>query len=254
MPKYMSIDAFRTVVQEEGLEAFDAIIQSAMPCEVKGIGNREISFVISTDTIDRGGDTVSVEGWDFERFLRNPVVLWAHDASSPPIARALDVRVEGGALKATAKFRTPVNAKDAPGHFADSIYHMLKDGFLSAVSVGFVPKKWSFAEGEGRKFGIDFEEQELLEFSVVPVPANPDALIEARNAGFCAHLDAWARKILNIKQDDAVIDRSRLQQLQVDSDELTQIKAARLVSGPEPVGKFPRLIHAQKRLIELQKH
>ena len=45
------------------------------------------------------------------------------------------------------------------------------------MSVGFAPIKFKFTSDPERKFGIDFIEQELLEFSIVPVPANPDAVI-----------------------------------------------------------------------------
>jgi phage head maturation protease len=57
---------------------------------------------------------------------------------------------------------------------------MLKTGFLSATSVGFIPLKYNFVDDPQRRFGIDFLEQELLEFSIVTVPANAEALIEGR--------------------------------------------------------------------------
>jgi HK97 family phage prohead protease len=67
----------------------------------------------------------------------------------------------------------------------------------SATSVGFNPIKFAFTDDPQRCYGIDFLEQELLEFSCVPVPANADALIEARNAGVDVdQLLAWARGIL----------------------------------------------------------
>jgi phage head maturation protease len=58
---------------------------------------------------------------------------------------------------------------------------MVRAGFISAVSVGFMPLDYSFAgDDEARPWGIDFERQALLEISVVPVPANANALIEAK--------------------------------------------------------------------------
>jgi hypothetical protein len=55
------------------------------------------------------------------------------------------------------------------------------DGFIKAGSVGFLPVEWRFADSKDRPFGMDFLKQQLLEFSIVPAPANANALIEARS-------------------------------------------------------------------------
>jgi phage head maturation protease len=55
-------------------------------------------------------------------------------------------------------------------------------GYLKATSVGFMPLKYTFSKDPAREYGIDFLEQELLEFSIVTIPANPDALIDPGQA------------------------------------------------------------------------
>jgi hypothetical protein len=60
---------------------------------------------------------------------------------------------------------------------------MAADGYLSATSVGFRPIKWDFSsdperDGGGWMPGIDFDQQELVELSIVAVPSNPEALID----------------------------------------------------------------------------
>ena len=78
---------------------------------------------------------------------------------------------------------------------ADTVLAMMRAGFLSGVSVGFQPKRMAYNE---ERRGVDFLEQELLEFSVVPVPANAVCLVEARAAGVDVEpLRAWAAKILD---------------------------------------------------------
>lgn len=68
---------------------------------------------------------------------------------------------------------------------------------MRAVSVGFVPKKWTRNE-ERAGYAVDFVEQELLEYSAVPVPANPEALLEAKSAGIdVAPMVEWAEKVLD---------------------------------------------------------
>jgi HK97 family phage prohead protease len=66
----------------------------------------------------------------------------------------------------------------ASSGFAQQIKSAVKEGTLRATSVGFIPIKWSFSRDKDRPGGIDFAEQELLEFSIVSVPANSEALME----------------------------------------------------------------------------
>lgn len=173
--------------------AVDAGLRKGFTAEVKAEGDsRVLNFTISTAAVDRSGDTVAVDGWSTSEFRKNPVVLWAHDYTSLPVARSLNEWVEGKALKAKAEF-TPVGM----ARFNDTVFDMYKQGFLSAVSVGFLPTKWAWTEEANRKYGIDFMEQSLLEFSAVPVPANPEALIEARSAGVdLAPIKEWAGALI----------------------------------------------------------
>jgi HK97 family phage prohead protease len=125
-------------------------------------------FVISTGSPDRDNDTVAVNGWRLDAYRKNPVVLWAHDYAQLPVARCLQVGVDGQRLVALAEFATHA--------FADTVLQLIDGGFLRATSVGFRPLKYTANAARG---GYDFTEQELLEFSVVPVPANAEALIAA---------------------------------------------------------------------------
>lgn len=151
--------------------------------------SREVTFIISSQSVDRMGDTISVDGWDWKAWEANPVVLWAHDQRSLPVAKGVKIWRDGAVIKATAEFPT------ADVHpFGAQVYELLKFGALNACSVGFNPLEWSWVEDKDRPYGIDFKRQELLEFSVVPVPANADALVTAKAAGVATELvDAWAR-------------------------------------------------------------
>jgi hypothetical protein len=73
---------------------------------------------------------------------------------------------------------------DADIHpLAETIFRMVKAGYVKATSVGFLPIEWGWSKDKSRPFGIDFTKQELLEISIVPVPANANALAEARRLG-----------------------------------------------------------------------
>ena len=165
----------------------DAVLLKAVDTEV-GIGTEErvLNFRISTETPDSYNDVIYSDGWDLIRFKKNPVVLWAHDHRQPPVGKALSVDVKDKALTTSAKF-----ADVETYAFADTIYRLLKGGYLRATSVGFFPKEWTF--DEDRK-GYNFIAQELFEFSIVPVPANPDALSMALKSSEIdmEPLKAWA--------------------------------------------------------------
>ena len=157
-----------------------------------GIEDRSADFVISTEALDRYNSTIAVEGWKTENFEKNPVVLWAHDDAIPAIGRAESVRVEGGRLKSRAVF-----AERDAHPLADTIFRLIKARFIGAASVGWIPLEYKFVEGGERGFGIDYLEQELLEWSVVNIPANPDCLVGARSLGIdTSPLIAWAERAL----------------------------------------------------------
>jgi HK97 family phage prohead protease len=139
-------------------------------------GSRRVTFVLSDSTIDRMGDTLAVDGWDLAAYRRNPVVLFAHDATAPPVGRMWNIRDDGARLLGDVEF-----ASAETYEFADTIFKLVRDGYLKAGSVGFLPIDYSFSDD--RRGGIDFHEQELLEFSIVPIPANANALVQAAAKG-----------------------------------------------------------------------
>jgi HK97 family phage prohead protease len=132
--------------------------------------------MITTEVVDRVGDVVMAAGAQVEGYLKNPVVLWAHDYSQPPVAKALSLQIIPG-TGITAQFQFPkwdINPQ------ADIIRRLWAGGFLNATSIGFYPRK---SEDRKSETGTadwyqpqTFLEWELLEFSIVPVPANQEAL------------------------------------------------------------------------------
>jgi HK97 family phage prohead protease len=157
-------------------------VRKGMVDVVQRIDNRTLRFTISSAAVDRDLDSVAVAGWQLDNFARNPVVLWAHRADEPPIGKAIDFGRDDNRLFSAVQF-LPSEGYGAASDVAEMIYKMVADGYLSATSVGFRPIKWDFSTDKDRGGddffpGIDFQEQELVELSIVPVPSNPDALIE----------------------------------------------------------------------------
>jgi HK97 family phage prohead protease len=167
--------------------------------DVEPVGARTIRFCLSTAGVDRDNDTIDPRGWQLDNYRRNPVVLWAHDYRALPVARAVRIGVEGDRLVAAAEF--------AEHPFADSVFKLYQGGFLRATSVGFRPIEATPNPARG---GIDFTKQELLEFSCVPIPANPDALAVAAAKGVDVSLvRGWlarADEVVLDLDDEAVLD------------------------------------------------
>ena len=159
---------------------------------VKGVDEqkRTARFVISTGNPDRDKDVIEPKGWVLKDFKTNPVVLWAHQSGQPPVARASATSVQNGKLMSTATFMSREISE-----FADSVFKMIVNKFLNASSVGFQPLELSFDEERG---GFNFIKQALHEWSVVPVPANAEALVGAKSMGINVEpiLD-WAKFTLD---------------------------------------------------------
>ncbi len=138
-----------------------------------------LRFVASTAGIKRDGMDVDPSGWRVDNYLRNPVVLWAHNYSQPPIGRAA-IALDSDKLRAEVTF-------DAGDEFARDVERKYRQGFLNAVSVG-----WNTLRSDRERV----LEAELLDISAVPVPGDPDALIERQARGVLS-IAAEFRALLN---------------------------------------------------------
>jgi HK97 family phage prohead protease len=128
-----------------------------------------ISHYISSITPDRYGDIVNPSGMDATNYAKNPVVLFGHRSNSLVIGKNLELQVRHNGVSAVTKFADTEQGRE--------IYKLNRDGFLNAWSIGFIPKKEVEKKDEiSGKVYNHIEEWELLEYSSVPIPANPDCL------------------------------------------------------------------------------
>ena len=133
------------------------------------LGERKILVVASDPTVDRTKDIMRPEGCVLENYLKNPIVLADHDPTKP-IGTAEPV-VKNGRVEALITFAPAgISAK------ADEYCGLAKAGVLRTVSVGFDPIDAEPIKGGG----LDYKSWELMEISLVAVPANPSAQVIAR--------------------------------------------------------------------------
>jgi HK97 family phage prohead protease len=132
-----------------------------------------ISWTFSTFDLDRFGERIDPAGWDFKRYMDNPVVEWAHRYDIPAIGKADSIYADEKGLHGLVIF----NDKDYDP-FGWAIGQRVKAGVIRAGSVGFRIIEIEIPSKEDSKDGttLIFRKQELLEFSICNVPANPFAL------------------------------------------------------------------------------
>lgn len=192
--KLLTVEDFRASAKDGGRPDAMVIRASAEPPEPID-GSRRVKFVFSDGSVDRAGDMIDPGGWQLDNFNKNPVALFGHDSWNVDsvIGRAVNVGKVGDKLVGEIDFADPeINPK------ADMAFRMVEAGLLSAVSVGFLPIEYRWSSDKSRPYGIDFIKSELIEISLVPVPCNANALIEARGMGIdTGPLAEWAQRILD---------------------------------------------------------
>jgi len=156
---------------------------------------RSATFVISTNQEDRYGEIVDQKSWDFKSYKQNPLVLWGHDPDQPEnvlgTAGNLKVAKDGSQTTAELSFDSDINPK------AGLVFEQIKRGTLRTVSVGFM----------NHSFEVEndvpvLKDNELLEISVVPIPANPGAIALGLKSGEINRKDAkWLMDSMRAEAD-----------------------------------------------------
>lgn len=128
------------------------------------------TFVVSTPEVDRYGTIIVPSGIDYQAYLNNPIVLAQHDSDQWPIGRCLNFAMNGENLEATIQIECITEE-------GKKLNKLINAGFVKAVSVGIIPKEYEEQTIDGQKVTV-YTQSELVEFSVVSVPANRQALLK----------------------------------------------------------------------------
>lgn len=165
------LDHMKQVIQEAKDQANQKTLNEALEANsaVDGIICQKASgasFIISTDAIDRQGEIVDQDGWDFSNWMTNPVILDSHkyETIDDIIGKGIGkpYRVENG-------WAIDIQFADTTrGQLAKKL---VESGMLKTVSVGFRSLQRKPDNGVMRHI-----KQELLEVSLVAIPANPQAI------------------------------------------------------------------------------
>lgn len=137
------------------------------------------TYTVSSMAVDNDGDILVPEGSipHLERYRNNPVVLWDHNNHMAPIAQSINPATKSlswdvydqNCVKATALFHMMTQE-------SAQCWALIEAGVLRGSSVGYDPVPGKSLRLAGR--GIKFVEWAPHEWSVVPVPCNPEALLD----------------------------------------------------------------------------
>lgn len=221
-----------------------------VPANKKSVNakDREITAWASRAIIDRDDEVILGRAWmqpnSTRAFELNPVLLASHDYNSLPIGKVTKLEKSNDGLSFKAKFAKTAAAEEA--------WTIVRDLGLAAFSVGFIPKAYEeLTPGDAQKHGYDisgltkdrikvYTDIELLEISLVAVPANPRATAvgaayadgKIKNRELALALKSW--------KDDEIIEV-------VDDDEISYEEARRVI---EKVREYCQGANFQKKIRE----
>lgn len=148
----------------------------------KDTETRTITFVASDGSRDSAHTVLNQEGWKLDRFNKNPVIGYNHDIYGGWGSNDVDKVIgKGRAYIKDGKLMVDITFEPKEiNELAEKVFQKILFGSLNAVSVGFIPVgkgawgKGDEAPGEPNETYY-YAGQELLEISVVNVPANGNA-------------------------------------------------------------------------------
>lgn len=135
----------------------------------------DATFTMSAATADRVNDTISPKAYD-STIGEKLIALWQHKQDQP-IGFWTNLRKEGDALIGDLKV--------ASTNLGSMVKQLIADGVPLGASIGFT------GEGErNEKGGVHFTKINLLECSVVSIPAHPRAMQVAKSLNLEEFIDA----------------------------------------------------------------
>jgi hypothetical protein len=135
--------------------------------------SRQVTVCISTSGVASDNAVIDQRGWDFSRHDANPVCLWSHQDGALPIAKSIRTIPGDTETLQVHEFATHAAAED--------VYQLVRQGFISATSVRWLPGETemrTIGEGKAKRQVLAFTKgHQLLEVSYVNIPADSGALV-----------------------------------------------------------------------------
>jgi len=165
----------------------NTITRKALTAELKGTA-KGFAAVITAETLDRDGEVLIPQGMNSVEFEKNPTLFWNHDYAQP-VGRCNGLKRKESTIVGDFTFAQRPDGY-AGEFFPEVAAALVGQGIVNAVSVGYVPEDGGVrraTEVDRKKYGdrvhTVYSRWKLLEVSLAPLQANPDALITAVKKG-----------------------------------------------------------------------
>lgn len=164
---------------------------------------RQAEFVISTESVDNHGTVFLASGWKLDRYNQNPIVMYGHAHTSEDpnaIIGTGEVFLEDNKLIGRVTFEPgDINPK------AETLWRKVQNNTIRMASVGAIPQEghWGIKEAGEDPDVLYFTRQDLLEWSIVPIGSNRDAL--KRNAEALNEIKNTITRDIEVVQPETII-------------------------------------------------
>lgn len=196
---------------------------------VKGVSDNKtlkIAGYANTADKDRTGDIVLPEAWTkgVDNFRRNPILLYQHDHGKP-IGRVSNIRVDKKGIFVEASVSDAAESQHG-------VKTLIRDGVLKSFSVGFKVKDATYDKISDIFYIKDLE---LLEISVVSVPANQNSLFSVRKSfendeEYTQFKSSFEVKELEVEEKASVAEKNEEEEVSVSEDPMKPIPFVNLLS------------------------
>jgi HK97 family phage prohead protease len=177
--------------------------------EIEGLASTYGNVDLQDDVMEPGAMNKTVADWQRSK-SRLPLLDWHGDSLSKLIGSVRHMKSVPQGLWFRAGFGSDPESQRAR--------QLVKDGHLSGVSIGYLPIRHSWKQVDGRSVR-SLQEVRLLEISLTPVPANPEAVLTSvksfGDSGWyddrddlaeLEALEAWAAREQNAAMIGAMLD------------------------------------------------
>ena len=178
----------KEVAKEYNLKADEIeLVRKGVVSEKVEADKEEKSVVsyINTATKDRDNEVIDPQGAILKNYRKNPVVPYGHDYRGLPVGKNIWVKKDKNGLIAKTVFLKHPFANDVGYCYTEDVAGT--GPAMKAWSIGFIPLKWETPDLEKPEGGhkVDqadtrvrrtYKKWELVEYSAVMVPSNPEAL------------------------------------------------------------------------------
>lgn len=170
--KYITVKNYNSLSDEEK-NSGNFVVTKDVSIIADSNDSLTATFIITTENPDTDNDVIKADGINISSYLNNPVVLWQHNRDIPPIGKCIKLQKVSNINGASGWTGTVQFMPKEIDNYSYKIFEMIKNGFLNAVSIGFMVKDIE----NNSHGGFNILESVLYEFSIVTVPANSECLI-----------------------------------------------------------------------------